>query len=518
MGHVSGTNGGWSPFASMRDAERVVSHPALRFRAASLLAALVLVAGALALPVPVAGTPNMVRLVVTFRPGTPAALAERVAAAGGSVVDRIEQLNVRVVNVPAAAVEHARGRWADAGEVALVETDGVMTADWVPPDPLWDYQWEQRQVRAPKAWSLERGEFGTVVAVVDTGVQLNHPDLAARLVEGHDFVNKDTKANDDNGHGTSVAGIVAATANSLGVAGMCMRCHVMPVKALDAHGMGMWSVAAKAIVWAADHHADVINMSFGGPTGGSTLASAIHYARSRGAVVIGAAGNSGLTNKFYPAAFSGVISVAASGERDLQYSWSNYSSSWVDVAAPGCTWTTKRGSNYGSFCGTSAATPVVSGIAALIESAKPSLSRTQIESILSGATVRTPFSFTRLGRIDAYKAVFRALHGTWPSNPQLMPSAPLLNPAAEVTLLAGAHAGYRFESSGAIIRGAGLVLNGNASAHTSKQATIPGRSGYWFYMVDGGLGGYWVAKSNDVFLTPQPTPTPSPSPTPSPTP
>jgi subtilisin family serine protease len=499
-----------------------VSRSAASLRAASLLAALIMVATALAVPVPVAGTPNTVRLVVTFRPGTADAVAERVAARGGRVVERINELNVRVVNVPAAAVEHARSGWAATSEVARVETDGLLSADWLPPDPLWNYQWEQRQVRAPKAWSLERGAFTTVVAVIDTGVQLNHPDLSRRLVRGYDFVNHDARPNDDNGHGTSVAGIVAATANSLGVAGMCMRCHLMPVKALDANGIGYWTVAARAIIWAANHHADVINMSFGGPTGGSTLGSAIAYARSRGAVVVGAAGNSGLTTRFYPAAFPGVISAAATSDRDLRFEWSNYSTGWVDVAAPGCTWATKRGSDYGSFCGTSAATPLVSGIAALIDSARPGLSRAQIESILTAATIRTPFGFTRFGRVDAYKAVFRALHGRWPNTPLLYPTAPLLIPPAEVTFLAGSHAGYRFESSGAILRGASLVLDANAVAHTSKRGTIPGRSGYWYYMVDGGLEGWWVPASSQVFLTPQPTPTPlpsaSPTPSPSPTP
>jgi subtilisin family serine protease len=497
-----------------------VSHPTSPFRAASLLAALVLLATAVAVPIPVAGTPNTVRMLVTFLPGTPAAVAERVAAAGGIVVDRIEQLNVRVVNVPAAAVEHARGRWAAASEVAGVELDGVVRADWVPPDPLWGKQDEQRWVRAPKAWGLERGVYKTVVAVVDTGVQLNHPDLSARLVPGHDFVNNDSRPNDDNGHGTAVAGVVAATANSLGVAGMCMHCHVMPVKALDANGIGWWSIAAKAIIWAADHHADVINMSWGGPSGGSVLGNAVAYARSNGTVVIGAAGNDHSTSKFFPAAYFGVISVAASDALDRRFDWSNYSSRWVDVAAPGCTYTTHRGSDYGTFCGTSAATPVMSGIAALVESARPSLSRSQIESILTAATVRTPFSFTRFGRIDAYKAVYRAVHGAWPSTPQLLPGAPLLNPVMEVTFKAGSHTGYRFESSGAILRGAGWTLDATTTAQTSKRAPIPGRGGNWYYMVDGGLDGYWVLESNAVKLTPTPTPTPSPSdsPTASPSP
>lgn len=493
--------------------------PRSPFRAASLVATLVLLATALAAPVSVAGVPSTQRLVVTFKPGTASALAERIATGtGGVVVDSIDQLGVRVIELPAVAAERARGLVLRTAEVLQVETDGLVEIDWIPPDPLWGQQWEQRQVRAPQAWSLERGVWTTVVAVIDTGVQLNHPDLTGRLVSGHDFVNNDRKANDDNGHGTAVAGVVAATANSIGVTGMCNRCQVMPVKALGANGTGWWSVAAKAIIWAADNKADVINLSFGGPTGGSTLQNAIDYARSRGAVVVASAGNNGSSALFYPAAFPGVVSVAAATSGDVRYSWSNYSSSWVKLAAPGCTWATHAATGYGSFCGTSAAAPVVSGIAGLVESARPGLSGSQIESILTGSTVRMPFAVTRHGRIDAYKAVYRALHGRYPSHTLLRPVAPLLTPRAEVTLLAGQHAAYRFEASGAIVRGAGITLAANAVGHTSKRTTIPGRSGWWYYMVDGPVTDYWLPETSVVFLTPDPTPTLLPSPPASPAP
>lgn len=489
------------------------------FRAASLLATFVLLIASVAAPIPVAGAPNKVRLVVTFRPGTPAATAERVAAnAGGAVVDRIQQLNVRVVEVPAVAVEHARARWASSPDVAMVETDGLVTIDWLPPDPLWGYQWEQRQVRAPQAWDLERGVWTTLVAVVDTGVQLNHPDLSGRLVNGHDFVNKDRKPNDDNGHGTAVAGVVAATANSIGVTGICHRCRVMPVKALAANGTGYWTVAAKAVIWAADHRADVINLSFGGSTGGSTLQNAIAYARAKGAVVVASAGNNGTSNLFYPAAYPGVVSVAAASSLDLRYEWSNHSTSWVKLAAPGCTWATHLASGYGGFCGTSAAAPVVSGIAGLVESARPGLSGAQIESILTASTVRMPFAFTRHGRVDAYRAVHRALYGSYPSQTLFRPAAPLLSPAKELTFLPGAHAAYRFDTGGAIVRGAGITLAANGVAHTSKRTTVPGRSGYWYYLVDGSMPGYWIPESERVYLAPDPTPSPLPSATPTATP
>ena len=483
-------------------------------RLLSLLTAVVLLAATVALPLPVAGAPGSLRLVVTFKPGTPGAVARDLALGGGQVVSRIDALRVRVVKVPAAAAEQIRAAWAQDPNVERVEVEGSVAATWIPPDPLFPAQWEKRQVRAPRAWNLERGTYHTVVAVVDTGVQLNHPDLASRIVDGYDFVNHDRRPSDDNGHGTAVAGIIAASTNSLGVAGMCAKCKIMPIKALDANGIGMWTVAAKGIMWAADHHADVINLSFGGPTGGSTLGDAIAYARAKGAVVIGAAGNFNTQQMFYPAAFPGVISVAASSEWDLRYSWSDYSTSWVDVTAPGCTTSTKRGSTYGGFCGTSAATPMVSGIAALLDSAKPGISRAQIESILTSATIKTPWDFTRFGRIDAYKAVYRAIHGTWPSTPQLLPTAPLLSPADDVTLLAGNQVGYRFDQYGAMIRGRSAELAEDAAVHASKEGAIPGRPGTFLYVVDGDLAGYWVPESDYAFLTPDATPTPSPSPTP----
>ncbi len=157
---------------------------------------------------------------------------------------------------------------------------------------------------------------------------------------------------------------------------------------------------------------------------------------------------------------------------------------------------------------------MVSGIAALVRSARPGMTRSQVESILKAATVAVPFQFTRFGRIDAYKAVYRAVHGNIPNSPALQPSAPLLNPAAGVTLLAGDHAGYRFDASGAILRGAGVSTGATTFAHTSKRTTIPGRSGFWYQLVDGALSGYWVAESSQVFLTPTATPTPTPTATP----
>jgi subtilisin family serine protease len=494
-----------------------VSRPRLR---STTLLAFVLVTSSIAIPLPAAGAQQTVRLVVTFDAGASAPEADRAAEnSGGRLVGRIPQLNVRVVELPAVAAAQARERLAGDPLVTTVETDGLVQVDWTPTDPLWGAQWEHRQVRAPKAWDLTRGAASTVVAVVDTGVQAGHPDLAGQLVAGHDFVNEDDDPADDHGHGTAVAGVVAALAsNGIGVAGGCSRCRVMPIKTMGDEGTGYWSVAAQGITWAADHGADVINLSFGGPTGGTTLYSAIAYARSKGAVVIASAGNSGSTSAFYPAAYDGVISVTATSDLDLRYSWSNYSSSWVTLAAPGCTHTTVMWSAYKSFCGTSAAAPVVSSVAALVESRSPALSRAQIETVLRESTVATPYAISRYGRIDAYAAVHRAAYGSAPATTLLAPSAPLLAAGTRLVFLAGDHVGYRFGPDGAIVGSRRMSLGHNSGAETTKRQTIPGRSGYWFHVANGGLAGYWVQESSRVYLAPAATPTPTPTPTPKPTP
>jgi subtilisin family serine protease len=493
-----------------------------RLRLSSLLI-LFLVTSSVAVPLPIVGAQGMaeeVRLVVAFRRGTDDAQAARSAARGGGrIVERIPQLGVLVVELPAAAVANAKAAWASDPQVAGVETDGTVQATWTPTEPLWGYQWEQRQVRTPLAWDISRGRASTVVAVLDTGVQPTHPDLEAHLVGGHDFVNRDRRPRDDNGHGTAVAGVIGALAsNHAGVAGACNRCAIMPVKVLDSSGSGYWSVAAKGIIWAADHGADVINLSFGGPSASSTLANAVAYARSRGAVVVAAAGNNGTTGYFFPAAYTGVISVAATADLDLRYSWSNYSSSWVTLAAPGCTWTSKLRSTYGSFCGTSAAAPVVAGVAALVESANPALTGPEIEAILRASGVPTPYGISLSGRIDAFEAVHRAAYGSAPPWTTLRPKAPRLPDGTRLVFRSGDHIGYRFDANGAIVATKRISLAATSGASTSKRQLIPTRAGYWFYVKDGGLTRYWVLESSRVYLAPQATPTPTPVPTATPTP
>jgi len=273
-----------------------------------------------------------------------------------------------------------------------------------PNDPLWGDSWSLSKVGAPTAWRLTSGAAETVVAVLDTGVDRTHADLHGAFVDGWDAVNEDADPSDDHGHGTLVAGVIAARSNNgIGGVGACPRCSLMPVKVIGANGAGSAADIAEGITWAADHGARVINMSFAlsGPDDG--VAQAIAYAQGRGTLVVAAAGNAGTGETTYPAAYPGVVSVAATDPADARYAWSNYGS-WVRVAAPGCSVGTAAGGAYADFCGTSSATALVSGVAGLLGSAVSTRSAADLSEALAGTALRVG-DFVSGGRIDVGAAI-----------------------------------------------------------------------------------------------------------------
>lgn len=308
-----------------------------------------------------AGADAEPRTLVIGVEGSGAAAA--LAAAGVEVVDAIPPLGIVEGRVAAATAPAAVRLLSAAPGISFVEEEHVVTAGLVPVDTFWSQQWGPRKIAAPGAWDITTGSSSVVVAVLDTGVTPN-ADLDGKLTAGYDFVNGDTDAVDDNGHGTSAAIVAAGDANDAGVAGICWTCRVMPVKVLDHTGTGGTVGIAKGITWAADHGADIITMSLGATAQTATVQQAVAYARSAGVILVAAAGNEGTTTPTYPAADAGVIGVAGSDEVDARYSWSNHGS-WVDVAAPGCNGSRFASGSYGNFCGTSSATPVVAGVAAL---------------------------------------------------------------------------------------------------------------------------------------------------------
>ena len=241
--------------------------------------------------------------------------------------------------------------------------------------------WQASALDLPLAWQVTSGSPTTIVAVVDSGVQPDNPALHGRVLAGYDFVHGDTDTADDNGHGTAVAGIVAS---------VCPGCSILPVKVIDANGTADWATVSAGILWAADHGAQVINLSVGAPRALDVVGAAIAQAISKGAVVVAAAGNDGRDENFYPAMYPGVVSVAGVDQTGGRSTWSNFGS-WVTVAAPGCAPTAwLQGDATSDFCGTSAAAPFVAGLAGLARTLDPDLDATAFSAALAASTTRLP--------------------------------------------------------------------------------------------------------------------------------
>jgi subtilisin len=224
------------------------------------------------------------------------------------------------------------------------------------------------KVKADQVHSYNTGS-GVKVAVIDTGIDLTHSDL--QVYGGANIINSNSTANDDNGHGTHVAGIIAAQDNDIGVVGVAPEAQLYAVKVLDSSGSGTWSSVISGIQWAIDNHMDIINMSLGSSSGSTTLKQACDKAYNAGILVVAAAGNSGTTsttanNVIYPAAYDSVVAVAAVDSTSTRASFSS-TGSQVEVAAPGVdVYSTYKGNAYKTLSGTSMASPHVAGVAALV--------------------------------------------------------------------------------------------------------------------------------------------------------
>jgi hypothetical protein len=258
-----------------------------------------------------------------------------------------------------------------------------------PNDPFYSVQWALEQIEAPAAWGYSTGQ-GTLIAIIDTGTDLDHPDLAdkVRTDIDYDFINDDDTADDDHSHGTHVSGSAAATTNNgTGIAGLGWEAMILPIKVLDSQGDGDSADLAQAIRYAADHGADVINMSLGGPVDCPlAVQEAADYAHARGVVLVAASGNHGGSDgpnaEMFPANCQHVLGVGATTINDAIGSYSNYGAH-VSVVAPGSgiysTWT---GGSYVNDSGTSMATPHVAGLAALVMAHYPAYTPDEIASAL----------------------------------------------------------------------------------------------------------------------------------------
>jgi thermitase len=276
--------------------------------------------------------------------------------------------------------------------VRFVEFDGEVAGALVANDPdLNDPSkvYAPQRIQAPAAWDYTTGSQSVIIAIVDTGLTLNHPEFAGRVLPGYDFVNNDADPSDDHGHGTHVAGIAAAGVNNgIGMAGICGGCSVLPVKVLNHENSGSWAGVAAGVIYAADHGARIINLSLGGSGNSATMEQAVQYAQSKGVLIVAAAGNGRTDRPFYPAAYAGVLAVSATRRDDTRWSLSNYGS-YIDVAAPGHSVYSAYhdlGNTYGGYTfmsGTSMASPHVAGLAGLLLSQDPSRTAADLERLIT---------------------------------------------------------------------------------------------------------------------------------------
>ncbi|MCW2598520.1 MAG: putative subtilase-family protease [Frankiales bacterium] len=372
-------------------------------------------------------------VLVQWRPDAPSAVrASLLRTAEARVTRHLSTLGVDVLQVPAGAEQHVVEALHRSGRALVAERDGVVHAtDVTPDDPYWPKEWGPSRVHAPTAWSTTTGSSAVTVAVLDTGLNVSLPEFSGRVLPGYNAFTGTADVTDDNSHGTAAAGVALAQGNNAqGVAGLCWQCSVLPVKVMDANGSGSDSTVAAGVTWAVDHGARVLSLSLGGSSTSSVLSSAITYAQNHGALVVAAAGNYSSSAPFYPAAYNGVLSVAATDQYDALYSYSDYGS-WVDVAAPGSNYSVWPSGNVFLFGGTSSATPVVAGLAGLLVSVSPAATADQVQAAIAGTTTPVTGNPLAHGRVDA-AAALTALTGT--ATPAVSPSSsPTVSPSPTVS-------------------------------------------------------------------------------------
>lgn len=332
-----------------------------------------------------------------------------------------DDAKIDIANVDPSEVDRLISVLSADPHVEGVERAAIAQAYWTPNDPKFAEQWHMTRAGGEQAWEYACGQ-GVTVAVVDTGIACydtngftKATDLAGTTcVGGYNFVGKNEIAADDQSHGTHVAGTIAQTTNNgVGVAGLAHCAKLMPVKVLSAKGWGTMADVAEGIRWAADHGAQVINLSLGSSQKSPVVEKAVNHALKKGVVVVAAAGNSG-RSVGYPAGYPGVIAVSATDKND-NIAWFSSRGPEVAIGAPGVGVTQQticeNGKNkceiWGVFNGTSMASPHVAGAAALLVGqgiTDPDAVKAQLQST---ATAKEDKNLFGAGILEAGKATFR---------------------------------------------------------------------------------------------------------------
>ena len=344
------------------------------------------------------------------------------------------------IRVPAPLLDAIQRRMERRPEVRFVEKNFVLEPAFSPNDPQYVSQWHLPQILAPAAWDTTQGAPGVVIAILDSGIDAAHPEFAGKLVAGYNTYSNNTNIVDQYGHGTEVAGAAGAwTNNGEGIAGVASAAPIMPVRVTDATGRATSASLANGIIWAADHGARVINLSFNSVAGNATIRAAAEYAVNHGALVVAASGNCGCIDPTPENPF--ILSVSATDEADGLAGFSSVGP-FVDLAAPGNNiLTTERFGLYGAVSGTSLASPIVAGVAGLMFAANPTLTPTLVTELLEATAVNGSGGYNQSfgwGRVDALAAVGAAAGYTPPADtiaPTVAVAAPLEGATVSNTLV-----------------------------------------------------------------------------------
>jgi subtilisin family serine protease len=322
--------------------------------------------------------------------GAPGSMDAAITASGGRVTGRCPQLGILRVTVgPGEELSAARGRLRGLDGARYVEPDWMGEGGVTVNDTFFARQWHLDRIEAPSAWDITRGSANVIVAVLDTGIDRDHPEFQGRALQGHDFVNDDDDPTNDHdlGHGLHTTGLLAANAdNGFGVAGVDHHCRILPVKVLDQNNSGTdWNLI-QGITYAVDQGARVISMSLINYPESDALADALRYAREHGVVLVACAGNKGAgdADVSWPGASPLCITVGATDALDQRAAFSGTGQS-LDVMAPGDKVLTVSldwadGSN--TFSGCSAATPVAAGVVSLLLSVDPTMTPEEVQEVL----------------------------------------------------------------------------------------------------------------------------------------
>ncbi|WP_345794074.1 S8 family serine peptidase [Thauera sp. JM12B12] len=355
------------------------------------------------------------RLLVQPRAGLSEAEFDKIIKPhGGKQVGKIEGINVRVIQLPPQASEKAvEALLKNNKHLKFAERDMIVPQDTTN-DPYFGNAWHLPKIGAPTAWATGTGA-GVTIAILDSGIDSKHPDLAGKVLPGWNFYDGNSDLTDVTGHGTQVAGTAAAASNNAtGVASIAGGAMILPGRIASTTGSASFSTMAKGVTWAADQGARLANISYGGARSSSTVQSAGQYLKSKGGLLVVSGGNSGAEEII--AASDALIAVSGTTSTDAKASWSSFGS-YIDVAAPGAgIWTTNRGGGYGSISGTSIASPATAGVLALMMEANPKLGPDDLTKLLFSTAVDLGTAgydkYFGHGRVNAAAAVQAAATAT----------------------------------------------------------------------------------------------------------